>query len=316
MIEQVGREIGFRSTELKNGNILVNGQPVLFKGVNRHEHDPITGHVVSRESMEKDVQLMKEFNINSVRTAHYPNDPYFYYLTDKYGLYVMDEANIESHGMGAANQGAGYNPDHHLVNKPNWKAAYLDRTKNMFERSKNNPSVIMRSLGNESGDGANLEYVYDWLKAESGEPVISEQAQLRRHTDAYGQMYAPIENIVHLAELGMENRPIILIEYEHAMGNSLGNFKEYWDIFKKYPIAQGGFIWDWVDQTFLMETEDGVKFWGYGGDLEPPAMDTSNSFAANGLVFADRTPYPYLWEVKRSIKTLISHFHKMVNQYK
>jgi beta-galactosidase len=299
VIQSTGREIGFRSTELKDGNILINGQAVLFKGVNRHEHDPINGHVLTRESMLKDVELMKQFNINSVRTAHYPNDPYFYYLADKYGLYVMDEANIESHGMGAANQGNGYDPSNHLVNDIKWQAAYIDRVSNMYERSKNNPSVVMRSLGNESGDGINLEVLYDWLKAKEASPVISEQAQLRRHTDAYGQMYAPIDNIVQLAELGMENRPTILIEYEHAMGNSLGNFKEYWDTFKKYPSAQGGFIWDWVDQTFLMETEDGQAYWGYGGDLEPPAMDTSNSFAANGLIYADRTPYPYLWEVKK-----------------
>lgn len=312
-IETIGRHIGFRSTELKDGNILINGKPVLFKGVNRHEHDPITGHVVSRESMRKDVKLMKEFNINALRMAHYPQDPYIYQLADRYGLYVMDEANIESHGIGAANQNNGYAPDNHLVNKPQWKAAYIDRVENMYERSKNNPSVVMRSLGNESGDGANLEVLYDWLKAQEPAPVISEQAQLRRHTDAYGQMYLPIENIEHLAELGMDNRPIILIEYEHAMGNSLGNFKEYWDTFKKYDAAQGGFIWDWVDQTFLLKTDDGEPFWAYGGDLEPPAADTSNSFAANGLVYADRTPYPYLWEVKKAHQNVDFTWNKEYN---
>jgi beta-galactosidase len=297
--EHIGHNIGFRSTELKNGNILINGQAVLFKGVNRHEHDPITAHVVTRELMLKDVQLMKQFNINAVRMAHYPNDPYMYYLADLYGLYVMDEANIESHGIGAANQGP-YNPDTHLVNKSEWAAAYIDRVSNMYHATKNNPSVVMRSLGNESGDGPNLEATYDWLKQqESNTPVISEQAQMRRHTDAYGQMYAPISDIQRYAKRKFDTtRPVILIEYEHAMGNSLGNFKEYWDSFEKYPSLQGGFIWDWVDQTFAMKTHDGTPYWGYGGDLEPNATVSSLSFAANGLVFADRTPYPYLWEVK------------------
>ncbi|GAC16459.1 glycoside hydrolase family 2 TIM barrel-domain containing protein [Aliiglaciecola lipolytica] len=299
-IEHIGHKLGFRSTELKNGNILINGKPVLFKGVNRHEHDPVTAHVVSRESMLKDVQLMKQFNINAVRMSHYPSDPYMYYLADLYGLYVMDEANTESHGIGAANQGAAYDPQNHLVNKPEWAAAYIDRVSNMYHATKNNPSVVMRSLGNESGDGPNLEATFDWLKKqEPNTPVISEQAQMRRHTDAYGQMYAPIDDIERYARRKLDTtRPVILIEYEHAMGNSLGNFKEYWDSFEKYPSLQGGFIWDWVDQTFAMKTLDGTPYWGYGGDLEPAATVTSLSFAANGLVYADRTPYPYLWEVK------------------
>jgi beta-galactosidase len=298
-IEHIGHNIGFRSTELKNGNILINGQAVLFKGVNRHEHDPVTAHVVTRELMLKDVQLMKQFNINAVRMAHYPNDPYMYYLADLYGLYVMDEANIESHGIGAANQGP-YNPDTHLVNKPEWAAAYIDRVSNMYHATKNNPSVVMRSLGNESGDGPNLEATYDWLKQqEPSTPVISEQAQMRRHTDAYGQMYAPVSDIERYAKRKFDTtRPVILVEYEHAMGNSLGNFKEYWDSFEKYSSLQGGFIWDWVDQTFAMKAIDGTSYWGYGGDLEPNATVSSLSFSANGLVFADRTPYPYLWEVK------------------
>ncbi len=308
-IEHIGRYIGFRSTELKDGNILVNGKAVYFKGVNRHEHDPHTGHVVSRESMLKDVQLMKEFNINSVRMAHYPNDPYFYHLADVHGLYVMDEANIESHGIGAANQGGAYNPANHLVNKPEWKAAYIDRISNMYERSKNNASVIFRSLGNESGDGPNLEACYDWLKErEPNTPVISEQAQLRRHTDAYGQMYASIPQVSRYATANHDpKRPAILIEYEHAMGNSLGNFKEYWDTFEAHKSLQGGFIWDWVDQTFAKETLDGKKYWAYGGDIEPAATDTSGSFCANGLVYADRTPYPYLWEVKKVQQNIAFH---------
>jgi len=298
-IEFVNQRIGFRSSEYRDGQFLVNGQPVLFKGVNRHEHDPITGHVVSRESMELDARLMKENNINAVRLAHYPNDPYWYQLADEVGFYLIDEANIESHGLGAANQGAGYNPDHHIVTNPHWQAAYIDRIEAMFERSKNNPSVVIRSLGNETGDGINTEASYDWLKARRDEPVISEQAQLRRHTDAYGQMYASLDQITHYAESEIDDRPVILIEYEHAMGNSLGNFAEYWETFEHYDSLQGGFIWDWVDQTFLRHTTDNQPFWAYGGDLEPPSVIHSDSFCANGLVFADRSPYPYLHEVRR-----------------
>jgi len=248
--------------------------------------------------MREDARLMKEFNINAVRLAHYPNDPYWYQLADEYGFYLIDEANIESHGIGAANQGP-YNPDIHLVNKPEWQAAYIDRIQNMYERSKNNASVVIRSLGNESGDGVNIEASYDWLKAQEPAPVISEQAQLRRHTDAYGQMYASIEQVSRYAESALDKRPALLIEYEHAMGNSLGNFKEYWDTFEKYEALQGGFVWDWVDQTFEKQNQDGQKYWAYGGDLEPPGTIHSDSFCANGLVFADRTPYPYLWEVKK-----------------
>jgi beta-galactosidase len=297
-LEYIGHRFGFRSTEMKDGQILINGQAVLFKGVNRHEHDPHTGHVISQASMREDAMLMKKFNINAVRLSHYPNDPYWYRLADEVGLYLMDEANVESHGIGAANQG-GYNPDNHLVNKKEWRAAYIDRMQNMYERSKNSTAVVMRSLGNESGDGPNLEASYDWLKARSSEPVMSEQAQLRRHTDAYGQMYASIESITRYAESGFDERPALLIEYEHAMGNSLGNFKEYWDAFEKYDALQGGFIWDWVDQTFARKTTDGKQYWAYGGDLEPPEVGHSDSFCANGLVFADRSVYPYLWEVKK-----------------
>jgi beta-galactosidase len=305
-IEWIGQHIGFRSSELKDGQILINGKAVLFKGVNRHEHDPVSAHVITRESMRKDVELMKAYNINALRMAHYPQDPYIYHLADKYGLYVMDEANIESHGIGAANQGWTYNPEMHLVNKPEWKDAYIDRVSNMYHRTKNHPSVVMRSLGNESGDGVNLELSYDWLKTqEPNFPVISEQAQLRRHTDAYGQMYASPEQVERFAKTRQDlKRPMILIEYEHAMGNSLGNFSEYWRLFERYPQLQGGFIWDWVDQTFAMKTEDGRDFWGYGGDIEPPFAITAKSFSANGLVFADRAPYPYLWEVKHTQQNL------------
>lgn len=299
--QHIGQFLGFRSSELKNGNILINGQPVYFKGVNRHEHDPVTGHVVSRESMLKDVEIMKQFNINAIRMSHYPNDPYIYHLADKYGLYIMDEANIESHGLGAANQKSGYDPSKHIVTQKNWQAAYIDRVSNMYERSKNTAAVVFRSPGNETGDGVNTEAAVAWLRQQEPDtPVISEQANLKAHTDAYGQMYASIPLIKRYATAEHDPaRPVILIEYEHAMGNSLGNFQDYWETFEKYDALQGGFIWDWVDQTFAMTTLDGTPFWAYGGDLEPAAADTSASFCANGLIYADRSPYPYLWEVKK-----------------
>ncbi|MGB3727260.1 MAG: glycoside hydrolase family 2 TIM barrel-domain containing protein [Glaciecola sp.] len=296
-VQVVWQRIGFRTSELKNGNVLINGKPVLFKGVNRHEHDPITGHALSRESMREDMALLKQYNINAVRTAHYPNDPYWYELADEYGMYVVDEANIESHGIGAANQGHSYEPDKHMVNMPNWQAAYLNRVQNMFERDKNHASVVIWSIGNESGDGPNLEVLYDWLKTRTSFPVMSEQAQLRRHTDMYSQMYASIETLVHYAELG-ESRPLILCEYQHAMGNSVGNMADYWEVIEQYPSLQGGFIWDWVDQTFLRKNEQGEPYWAYGGDLELPDMYHDGNFSANGMLAADRTPNPHAHEVK------------------
>ncbi|WP_371194821.1 glycoside hydrolase family 2 TIM barrel-domain containing protein [Glaciecola sp. SC05] len=306
-IQHVLRQrVGFRSSELKNGNVLINGQPVLFKGVNRHEHDPVTGQTLSRESMRKDMALLKQYNINAVRTAHYPNDPYWYELADEYGMYVVDEANIESHGMGAANQGHSYDPDKHMVNMPHWRAAYLNRVENMYERDKNHASVVIWSIGNESGDGPNIEALYDWLKTRTSFPVMSEQAQLRRHTDMYSQMYASIDTLIHYAELG-ETRPLILCEYEHAMGNSMGNLADYWQVIEQYPILQGGFIWDWVDQTFLRHTDDGEAFWAYGGDLEEPGMYHDGNFSANGMLAGDRTPNPHAFEVRQVYQYIEAH---------
>lgn len=297
LLQIIRKRVGFRTSELKNGNVLINGKPVLFKGVNRHEHDPHHGHVVSRESMRADIELFKQYNINSVRTSHYPNDPYWYDLTDEYGIYVVDEANIECHGMGAANQGVAYEPEKHMVNMPQWRAAFIHRVENMYERDKNHPSIVIWSIGNESGDGSNIEVLYDWLKARTNMPVMSEQAQLRRHTDMYSQMYASIDTLTNYAELG-ESRPLILCEYEHAMGNSMGNLADYWELIESKPILQGGFIWDWVDQTFAATTDKGLPYWAYGGDLEAPGMYHDGNFSANGVMAADRTPNPHAYEVK------------------
>ncbi|WP_100656640.1 glycoside hydrolase family 2 TIM barrel-domain containing protein [Alteromonas flava] len=296
-IQHTWQRIGFRTSELRNGNVLINGQPVLFKGVNRHEHDPQTGHVISVDSMRRDIQLMKQLNINAVRNSHYPNHPYWYDLADELGLYVVDEANIESHGIGAANQGHFYQPDEHMVNMPDWRDAYIDRVRNMYERTKNHASVVIWSLGNESGDGANTEVLYDWLKQRSTLPVMAEQAQLRAHTDMYSQMYASVELMEHYALMG-ETRPMILCEYEHAMGNSVGNLDDYWQLIRKYPLLQGGFIWDWVDQTILTQARDGTPFFGYGGDFEPEGAYHDGNFSANGLLAADRSFHPHAYEVK------------------
>ncbi|RDV29411.1 DUF4981 domain-containing protein [Alteromonas aestuariivivens] len=290
--------VGFRRSELKNGNVLVNGQPVLFKGVNRHEHDPKTGHVVDEASMRQDMALMKQLNINAVRNSHYPNNPLWYALADEMGLYVVDEANIESHGIGVANQGQFYKPEQHMVTRPEWQAAYIDRVSNMYEASKNHASVVILSIGNETGDGPNTEVLYHWLKERTSLPVMSEQAQMKPHTDMYAQMYASIPLMEHFVELGSD-RPMILCEYEHAMGNSVGNLHEYWQLIRKHPSLQGGFIWDWVDQTITTSSEDGVEYQGYGGDFEPQGVYHDGNFSANGLLTAEREFHPHAYEVRQ-----------------
>jgi len=306
--------VGFRRSELKNGNVLINGKPVLFKGVNRHEHDPVTGHVLSEASMRNDLILMKSLNINAVRNSHYPNNATWYALADELGMYVVDEANIESHGIGAANQGHSYNQEKHMVNLPSWKAAYEDRISNMYEASKNHASVVMLSLGNESGDGPNIAHLYNWLKARTSLPVMSEQAQLRPHTDMYAQMYASLELMESFVEIGDE-RPMILCEYEHAMGNSVGNLSEYWALIRKHKALQGGFIWDWVDQTITTQTASGVEFQGYGGDFEAQGQYHDGNFSANGLLTATREFHPHAFEVKsvyQDITATLSTDHENV----
>ena len=291
-IEIVSCKVGFRKVEIKGGQLLVNGVPIMIKGVNRHEHDPVTGHVVSEESMIRDIQLIKHFNINAIRTSHYPNDPRWYELCDKYGLYVVDEANIESHGM-------GYDPDRTLGNNPEWKAAHLDRTIRMVERDKNHPSIIIWSLGNEAGDGVNFEATYNWIhERDPSRPVQYERAEMGPHTDIYCPMYARIEQLKNYASRE-QSRPLIMCEYAHAQGNSVGNLQDYWDVIYQYKQLQGGFIWDWVDQGLLKKNEEGEEFWAYGGDFGPEGTPSDGNFCINGLVFPDRKPHPSLWEVKK-----------------
>ncbi len=296
--EATGCDIGFRTSEIKNGQLLVNGQPVLIKGVDRHEHDQYKGHVVSEKTMLEDIRMMKRNNINAVRTSHYPNDPKWYQLCDRYGIYLVDEANIESHGM-------GYRPDRTLGNKPEWIDAHLDRTKRMVERDKNHPSVIIWSLGNEAGNGVCFYATYDWIKQrDTSRPVQYERAQLDYNTDIYCPMYARIGHLAKYAETH-HNRPLIMCEYAHAMGNSTGNFKDYWDVIRKYDNLQGGFIWDWVDQGIVKKNNKGEEFWAYGGDFGPKDVPSDQNFCINGLVNPDRSPHPGLTEVKKVYQNIL-----------
>lgn len=289
--EAISRKVGFRSSEIKNGRFLLNGKPILFKGVNRHEHNPETGHVVSKEDMLRDIQLFKEYNINAVRTCHYPNDPYWYELCDEYGIYVIDEANIESHGM-------GYNLTRTLANNPEWLKAHMKRTERMIKRDKNHPSVVIWSLGNEAGNGYNFYNTYLLAKEMDGtRPVQYERAGLEWNTDLYVPMYATPQWVKEYAEDSQYERSLIQCEYAHAMGNSMGGFKEYWDLYEKYDKLQGGFIWDFVDQG-LKTTKNGKEIYAYGGDFGPEGTPSSNNFLNNGLVQPDRKPNPHIYEVK------------------
>ncbi len=298
-------KIGFRKIEIKNAQLLVNGVPTLVHGVNRHEHDPVEGHVPNRELMLKDIQLMKQFNINSVRNSHYPNDPYWYKLCDEYGLYVVDEANIETHGMGAEWQG-NFDKSKHPAYLPLWAAAHKDRTVRLFERDKNHPSVIIWSLGNECGNGPVFYENYKWLKEkDSTRPVQSEQAGENANTDIVCPMYPGINTMVNYAKDSTKTRPFIMCEYSHAMGNSNGNFQEYWDIIASSKHMQGGFIWDWVDQGMLTATTDGRPFYAYGGDLGGYYLQNDENFCSNGVVAADRSPHAGLFEVKKVYQSIL-----------
>lgn len=290
-IESTAIKVGFREVEITGGQLLVNGKAVLFKGVNRHEHDEYTGHVVSKESMVQDILLMKQHNINAVRTCHYPNDPLWYELCDEYGLYVIDEANIESHGMGYGERS--------LAKDTSWMDAHIDRTRRMVERDKNYPSIVIWSLGNEAGDGPNFVATSAWIKSRDlSRPVHYERAGQEAHTDIVCPMYSPIDHLIGYARR-VQTRPFILCEYAHAMGNSVGNLQDYWDVIEKYDHLQGGFIWDWVDQGLVKYDDNGTKYWAYGGDFGPEDIPSDQNFCMNGLVNPDRTLHPSIFEVKK-----------------
>ena len=289
LIETVSTKIGFRSVELKNGQMLVNGEPIIIKGVNRHEHDPVMGRTVDEDLMVKDILLMKQFNVNAVRTSHYPNHPRWYELCNEYGLYVMDEANLESHAFWSK-----------FTLDPVWRPAFVDRAKRMVLRDVNHPSIIFWSLGNEAGYGPNHDAMAEWIRNYDPSRLIHYEGKepgygpLPNHYDIIANMYASVDL---MKELHDENpsRPVILCEYSHAMGNSNGNIFKYWDAIYKYPRLQGAFIWDWVDQGLTRKDSHG-EYFVYGGDFGETLHD--GNFCLNGVISPDRKPHPALYEVK------------------
>lgn len=288
-----GCKVGFRTSEIKDRQFCINGVPVLVKGVNRHEHSG-AGRTVSRELMLQDILLMKQHNINTVRNSHYPTDPYWYELCNEHGLYMIDEANVESHGM-------FYGPES-LAKDSTWLPAHQDRIRRMYERSKNHPAVVIWSLGNEAGNGINFERTYDWMKSvEKSRPVQYERAEQNYNTDIYCRMYRSVEEILAYVNQKQPEvyRPFIMTEYLHTMGNSGGGLKEYMEVFENEPLAQGGCIWDWVDQSFREIDSNGKWYWSYGGDYGPKGIPSFGNFCCNGLVSADRQVHPHLVEVKK-----------------
>lgn len=291
VIEVIKQDVGFRTIEIKDATLLVNGEYVNIKGANLHEHNDKTGHVQDKKTMLLDIKTMKEHNLNAVRTSHYPQPELWYELCNKYGLYIVDEANIESHGMGYGKES--------LAKNEAWKEAHLYRTRNMFQRDKNQPCIIIWSLGNEAGNGINFQATYDYLKTvDQTRPVQYERAGHEYNTDIFCPMYMRIEGMVRFAT-GKADKPLIQCEYAHAMGNSVGNLQDYWDVIEKYKVLQGGFIWDWVDQGLLTTNSDGEEYWAYGGDFGPDTVSSDGNFCINGLVNPDRSVKPHLLEVKK-----------------
>jgi len=322
LLEAKSMHIGFRSVETStDGKILINGKPVLFYGVNRHDHSRYNGKAITREEMLADVLLLKRFNFNAVRTSHYPNDPYFYDLCDEYGIYVVDEANLETHGLGS-----------YFSNQPEWNNAFMERGIRMVERDKNHPSVVMWSLGNESGRGPNHAAMAGWIKdydflrlihyeaaqgnprvvgyirpGESGYPdrtvTLKENPIDQPWLDVLGRFYPTPAMAIEIARQPGDNRPIIFSEYAHSMGNSTGNFKDLWDVFRAERRIAGGFIWDWLDQGIVRKDASGKEYYVYGGDFGDKIND--GDFCINGVLFPDRTPKPALYEVKKVFQPLV-----------
>lgn len=300
VVEVRSNRVGFRKIELGSFGLKVNGKKVLIQGANRHEFDQDNGKVLTYESMLQDIKLMKQFNFNAVRTSHYPNDERWYDLCDQYGIYVMDEANLETHGIGS-----------YLSQHPDWTNAYLERAVRMVQRDKNHPSVIFWSIGNESGSGSNHAAMAGWIKSfDPSRPIHYEGAQASEranekfdpwYVDMYSRMYAKIPLMEDLANNG-DTRPVIYCEYAHSMGNSSGNLFKFWDAFKKHPRLIGGYVWDWVDQGLRMKTADGKTYWGYGGDHGEPIND--DDFCLNGVVLPDRSVKAATWEFKKVMQNI------------
>ncbi|MCF3111665.1 DUF4981 domain-containing protein [Niabella sp. CC-SYL272] len=301
-LEVVPVRVGFRTIEIKGRDFLVNGKRVFFKGVNRHEHNARTGHTLTRADMRKDMEMMKKLNVNAVRHSHYPPDPYWLELCDEYGLYVIDEANIESHGR-------YYDLEYTFANDKQWRMPHLARIQRMYERDKNHPSIITWSLGNEAGNGINMYEGYDWLKKKDSRPVQYERAEYDYNTDVICPQY-PSPSYVAWQKNSKDGRPYIMSEYAHIMGNSLGNFKEYWDAIESTPGTQGGYIWEWIDQG-IDTVKNGKRILAYGGDfpLSGPVDEnfSDNDFCVKGVVTAYRNLTPMAIEIKKvhqNIKTV------------
>ena len=291
VVEAASCKVGFRKVEIIDGQLMVNGQSIKLFGVNRHEHDPDHGRAIPRGRMIQDIKILKQNNINAVRTSHYPDDPRWYELCDEYGIYLIDETNLETHGQGGL-----------LTNTPIWHNAFVDRAIRMVERDKNHPSVIIWSLGNESGCGPNHAAMAAWIHDYDPTRPIHYEGAVGRPKDPYyvdmmSRMYARIHQIVRMATNPVDDRPMVLCEYAHAMGNSVGNLKEYWDAIRSHRRLIGGFIWDWADQGLRKYTDDGQMFWAYGGDYGDNPND--GNFCCNGLVQPDRKANPSLTEVKK-----------------
>jgi beta-galactosidase len=292
-VESIGTNIGFRKVEVKQGQLFVNGKAILLRGVNRHDHSDVGGKTVTREEMIRDIRVMQAFNINAVRTSHYPNNPEWYDLCDEYGMYVMDEANLETHQLG------GW-----FSNQQEWGPAFLERGLRMAERDKNHPSVIIWSLGNESGTGPNHAAMAGWIHdLDPTRPIHYAGAAGQPYDFAYAnfvsRMYPSLGGATELATQAGETRPFVMIEYAHSMGNSTGNLQEYWNLIKQFPRFIGGFIWDWKDQGLVKRTDAGETYWAYGGDYGPPDTPSDANFNINGVVWPDDTPKPALYEVKK-----------------
>ncbi|WP_159981718.1 MULTISPECIES: glycoside hydrolase family 2 TIM barrel-domain containing protein [unclassified Novosphingobium] len=309
LVEATSRRIGFRTVEIAGGEVRVNGKRIMIRGVNRHEHDPKTFRIVSEATMRRDIELMKAANVNAVRTSHYPNDPRWYELADEYGLYVMDEANIESHGYLGYSQQNDNDPSLLLGNDPKWRTAHVDRVMRMVQRDRNHPSIIFWSLGNETGIGDSFEAAARWVKQSDPSRLVSFlgwsmsnwRHPVNSYVDIFAPMYDDVPKMLDYAKDPAFTQPLILCEYAHAMGNSLGDIAGYWQAMRSHPKLQGGFVWDWVDQTMLMTDKDGRAYWGQGVDFDPdpkaPGIHGDDSPVGDGVIQSDRTPDPEYFEL-------------------
>ncbi len=305
LVEATSCKVGFRKVEIKDSQLMVNGKALMVRGVNLHEHNSVTGHANDEATMRKDIEVMKLHNINAVRLSHYPHNTLWYKLCDEYGLFLCDEANIETHAMGAEWQ-SWFDRSKHPATLPEWVDAHKDRIIAMMERDKNHPSVIIWSMGNECGNGPVFYEMYKWLKErDNTRPVQFEQAGENENTDIVCPMYPGMESLKKYASRTDVTRPYIMCEYSHAMGNSNGNFQEYFDVIATSPHMQGGFIWDWVDQGFLATDNSGREYWAYGGDLGGYKYTHDENGCADGVVTPDRKPHPGLMEIKKVYQDIL-----------